>query len=121
MKSALVILAVLAAVLILAVTRHRETAERQEPPVERRALPVFSEQSVGSAATLAEYNRIHVGMSYDEVREIIGAQGTEMSRNRTGGITTVMYSWPGAGIVGANMNAIFQGGKLVDKAQFGLR
>lgn len=121
MKSAFVILAVLAAVLILTLARHRETAERQEPPVERRALPVSSGPVVGSAATLAEYNRIRVGMSYDEVREIIGAQGTEMSRNPIGGIATVMYSWRGAGIAGANMNAVFQDGKLVDKAQFGLR
>ena len=114
MKAAFVILAVLAAVLILTLARHRETAERQEPPVS--SGPV-----VRSAATLAEYNRIRVGMSYDEVREIIGAQGTEMSRNPIGGITTVMYSWRGAGIAGANMNAVFQDGKLVDKAQFGLR
>jgi hypothetical protein len=32
-----------------------------------------------------------------------------------------MYRWDGAGMLGANLNAMFQNGKLVTKAQFGLR
>lgn len=36
------------------------------------------------------------------------------------GITTVMFMWEGTSF-GGNMNAMFQNGKLVTKAQFGLR
>lgn len=69
--------------------------------------------------TLAEYERIREGMSYDEVTAVIGASGTELSRSDLAGYTTVMYSWSNPG--GSNMNAMFQNGRLVNKAQFGLR
>ena len=42
-----------------------------------------------------------------------------MSRNELAGTEAVMYSWEGN--LGANMNAMFQNNKLVQKAQFGLR
>ncbi len=32
-----------------------------------------------------------------------------------------MYMWEGSGSTGANANAMFQGGKLITKAQFGLK
>ena len=72
---------------------------------------------------MAEYNQISNGHSYYQVREIIGAAGTEMSRSDLAGFTTVMYSWTNSN--GSNMNAMFQGQadevpKLVTKAQFGL-
>lgn len=71
------------------------------------------------AATLAEYMQIQEGMSYSQVRDIIGADGTEISRNSLAGITTVMYSWTNDDF--SNMNTMFQNGKLVSKAQFGLQ
>lgn len=71
--------------------------------------------------TLANYLRLRDGMRYSEVVAILGEAGTEMSRSDLGGITTVMYSWQGEGSLGANMNAMFQGGKMVSKAQFGLK
>jgi hypothetical protein len=58
-------------------------------------------------------------MSYEEAVRIIGEPGTEISRSDLAGYTTVMYSWSNTG--GANMNAMFQNGALVTKAQFGLR
>ena len=58
-------------------------------------------------------------MSYEEVVRILGSEGKEISRSDIADINTVMYAWEGSGI--ANMNAMFQKGKLVTKAQFGLR
>ena len=75
--------------------------------------------AVPSSLTLATYNRLQAGMTYEQVREILGSSGTEMSRLELAGITTVMYQWTRFG--GANMNAMFQNGQLVSKAQFGLR
>lgn len=76
---------------------------RSEPPV----------------VTLAEYEQVREGMTYEQVRDIIGASGQELSRSDIAGYTTVMYSWSNSN--GSNMNAMFQNGRLVNKAQFGLR
>jgi hypothetical protein len=69
--------------------------------------------------TLANYERLQTGISYAQACEILGKTGTEMSRSEMVGYVTVMYSWQGDGV--ANMNAMFQNGKLVSKAQFGLK
>jgi hypothetical protein len=42
-----------------------------------------------------------------------------MSSSNVAGYQTVMYGWNAW--TGAGMNAMFQNGKLVTKAQFGLR
>ena len=68
--------------------------------------------------TRAKYESIQEGMSYSQVRGIIGEAGEELSRSDIAGYTTVMYSWKNSN--GSNMNAMFQNGKLVNKAQFGL-
>lgn len=68
--------------------------------------------------TLADYRRIDAGMSYGQVRAIIGADGEELSRSDIAQYTTIMYSWKNAN--GSNMNALFQNNRLVTKAQFGL-
>lgn len=69
--------------------------------------------------TLAEYEQIREGMTYEQVRTVIGTPGEELSRSDLAGYTTVMYSWSNPN--GSNMNAMFQNGRLVNKAQFGLR
>lgn len=68
--------------------------------------------------SMAAYERIQKGMSYEQVRAIIGEPGVETSRSDVGGYSTVMYSWKKWG---GSMNAMFQNGGLVSKAQFGLR
>jgi len=68
--------------------------------------------------TMAAYELIQKGMSYKQVRGIIGADGIETVRSELAGHTTVMYSWKNRN--GSNMNAMFQDGELVTKAQFGL-
>ncbi len=76
--------------------------------------------------SLSGYNRIEPGMTYEEVIAIIGPPSQEVSRSHMEGapgvmpsVETVMYVWEGT--MGANMNAMFQNGRLVSKAQFGLR
>lgn len=78
-------------------------------------------QPVASAppiVTKYEYDQLTEGMSYAQVRTIIGAPGEEQSRSDLAGITTVMYAWMNSN--GSNMNAIFQNDRLTTKAQFGL-
>jgi hypothetical protein len=68
--------------------------------------------------TKAKYNSVQAGMSYDQVRELMGQPGEEISRSEIGGYVSVMYIWKNSD--GSNMNALFQNGKLLNKAQFGL-
>ncbi len=58
-------------------------------------------------------------MSYAQAVEILGDPGEEMSSNEIAGTKTVMYMWEGR-TMGANMNAMFQNDKMIQKAQFGL-
>ena len=75
----------------------------------RRAGPV----------TLAQYHQIQESMSYREVAYVLGKAGEEVARNDIAGYVTVMIQWSNRD--GSNMNAMFQNGRLVSKAQFGLR
>jgi hypothetical protein len=87
----------------------------------------FSMPSIGTEiVTYDEYEKIKDGISYNQVVQIIGAQGEELSRNKIEGIPgvmesieTVMYQWVNSS--GGNMNAMFQNDKLIQKAQFGLK
>lgn len=84
-------------------------------------LPVLSDAQTDGRITYQEYMKIETGMSYDEVTEIIGSYGTEISRSEIAGYVTVMVAWEGDGAIGANANVTFQNGSVVAKAQFGLQ
>jgi hypothetical protein len=74
-----------------------------------------------SGVNMENYSKIQTGMSYEEVVAILGKQGEEMSSNDIAGYKNVMYMWDGDSGFGANMNAMFQNGKLIQKAQFNLQ
>jgi len=70
--------------------------------------------------TLAEFNEIQSGMTYDQVKEIVGCDGTVNSDTEVMGSKMTIYSWYGEnGISNANVN--IQNGKLINKTQIGLR
>jgi hypothetical protein len=71
-----------------------------------------------SPVTMANFERLHTGMTYRQAASILG-EGTQMSRVDLYGTSTVMYSWRSSGI--GNMSATFQNGRMISKAQFGLR
>jgi hypothetical protein len=72
--------------------------------------------------SMAEFNAIQNGMTYEQVVQIVGGPGEKMSESGSPGqeYYTVMYMWEGDGGMGANANCMFQGGALMNKAQFGL-
>ncbi|TBX84264.1 DUF3862 domain-containing protein [Bacillus cereus] len=71
----------------------------------------------------AEFDQIQNGMSYDEVKAIIGSDGEVLSESGQSGeqFHTIMYKWDGEKGFGANANFMFQEGKLQNKSQFGLK
>lgn len=73
--------------------------------------------------TFDEWQRLTDGMTRDQAAEIVGSYGSTDAESGISGdeFHTVLVSWSGEGSVGANANAMFQGGRLVSKAQFGLR
>jgi len=82
--------------------------------------------SSNSIVSRSQYDQICQGMSYRDVKRIIGTSGEEISSNYMEGvpgvmksIKTQMYQWSNTG--GSNMNAMFQNDRLISKAQFGLK
>ncbi|MEA5134660.1 MAG: zinc-ribbon domain-containing protein [Candidatus Fimivivens sp.] len=77
----------------------------------------------GNAPTIsyAEYTKIEMGMTYDEVCKIVGSSGTEIMRSEVEGFQFTIIGWKGEGPDGANATVSFQNGKEIAKAQFGLK
>lgn len=73
--------------------------------------------------SLEEFYQITTGMTYTEVTSLIGSPG-EMLSSTDAGLgpehITELWSWDGEGSQGANANVMFQGGKVISKAQSGL-
>lgn len=69
--------------------------------------------------TLDEFNRIENGMSYQQVRDIIGSEGTVMSESEVMDTHMIIYYWYGKNGV-ANANFTFSNDELINKTQIGL-
>jgi outer membrane protein assembly factor BamE (lipoprotein component of BamABCDE complex) len=74
--------------------------------------------SVGAKVTKAEFDQVQSGMTYSQVAAIIGDPGEKISESDMAGFHTVMYMWRNP--TGANMNAMFQNDKMINKAQINL-
>ena len=98
------------------------------------AEPVDSSSGIAQTYTSSEkenkgsvnydnFEKIENGMTYAQVVEILGKEGKVMSSVDLGTgdeYVTTIYSWNDwTGV--ANCNVTFQGGKVVAKAQVGLR
>lgn len=105
----------------------QETAQTAAPAQTSAPAPepAPAPQPPENAPTMskAEFEAIQNGMTYEEVVKIVGGEGELLSETGTKGdqFHTVMYKWDGEGSIGANANAMFQGGKMINKSQFGLK
>lgn len=70
-------------------------------------------------ATMDKFNQIEIGMTYDEVVDIVGSEGTLMSEAGTGEYKISIYYWYSVTHL-ANMNVSFENGVVAGKAQVGL-
>lgn len=71
--------------------------------------------------TMAEFEALNTGITYEEAVAIIGGAGEVLSQSDIAGYNTVIYMWEGYGSLGANANVTFQNNALVAKAQIGLK
>ena len=71
--------------------------------------------------TLSQFNNLRLGMTYEQVCNIIGDYGTIVSEAGGTFCHIVMYSWHNPGVFGGNMSVTFVDGSLHTKAQFGLQ
>lgn len=81
----------------------------------------YSVHGTSCKATADSFSRLANGMTYEQVRAIIGCDGAVMSESDIAGFRTFMIAWDGSGSLGANMNIMIQNGRMVMKSQFGLR
>lgn len=84
-------------------------------------------QQQSEKLTLEKFEKIENGMSYNDVVGIIGCEGTLEAETGEKGTEyyTVSYRYMGddqvSGMLGANASFMFQNGKLMMKAQLGLK
>lgn len=64
---------------------------------------------------MANYNKLQTGMTYEQVVQILGEEGKEMSSNDIARYKNVMYMWKAGGYSVGNMNAMFQKAPLFRK------
>ena len=88
---------------------------------EHAYTPSYSESNgIGpQCCTLLQFSRLQHGMSVFEVEQVLMMRGTQISSTKIDIYVTESYSWSNPD--GTNIHAIFSNGKLVSKAQFGLR
>jgi hypothetical protein len=73
------------------------------------------------AITMATFTSLTTGMSYADVVALFGTEGTLLSEVTIGGSSSAMYMWSAdCCTLGANLNVMFQNGRLISKAQYGL-
>lgn len=73
----------------------------------------------GSKITLDQFNQIQAGMTYDQVKQILGSEGRLSTQTEIMGVQSSLYTWMNLG--GSNIVITFGGDGTVDsKTQMGL-
>lgn len=75
-------------------------------------------QSMNAKVTMDKYNKINTGMTYDQVKAILG-EGELTSQSKILDVEGEIYSWINSD--GTNMSVTFQGGAVNTKTQFNLK
>ena len=82
----------------------------------------FSEIYYQTVITLAEYEAVKPGMTYDKVCEILYGEGIMITETDLGAGLAYeqIYMWEGSGLIGASVKITFRNGKVTEKDQIGL-
>lgn len=104
--------------LILTISGSFAIGDKMNDEVQKSVSGVKDESEY---ITLEEFNKIQNGMSYEEVKSIIGSSGTLSSNVSMNGVTVEIYTWYGNGTAGSNANVTFTNNSVTGKAQAGLQ
>lgn len=91
----------------------------QNDSVVNKTQAYTSDASDSAKITLDTYNQIQTGMSYEEVKNIIGGDGILNSDTNIADISTKIYTWYAEDGI-SNASIIFQNDAVTTKSQFGL-
>ncbi len=69
--------------------------------------------------TLASYERVQIGMTYEEVAAVFGGPGVRTAQIKVGGEWLEFYSWKDIG--DGHATIVFKNGRVSEKNQNGLR
>ena len=108
---------VVSGVLIVAAIAFALIAPRPKPPARQKLVFLDPNELRKMGVTLAQYERLQQGMTYQQVVSILGVEGLKSRPNEAGEVT---YMWGGAEF-NSRMEATFQNGKLIQKIQSGLK
>lgn len=107
------------AILIMAIIFAAGSSLSTQPDSAREIIESVQEDEK-DFITYAEFESIENGMSYEQVVDIVGYDGTIMSSSDFAGINTTIYYWYGVDGI-SNANITFQNDAVVSKAQIGLK
>ncbi|MCA1058129.1 DUF3862 domain-containing protein [Rossellomorea aquimaris] len=97
------------------------TEPKQEETATTKDTSKSDSKEKKGVLTEEKFKQIKDGMTYEEVVKIVGSEGSLMSETgeKDSEFHTVIYEFKTDGFL-SNANMTFQGGKLVNKAQFGM-
>lgn len=101
--------------------RMQEWADQQKNKPGSTPAASSSPATSGSSSglTMDKYNQIKNGMSYQEVKDIIGKEGTETMSSGEGKYKVESYKWEGDQY--QFISVVFTGGKVQSKVQANLK
>lgn len=100
----------------------KASAPPVEPPkLQMDAPPKKIASTQKSPVTLGNFYRVKIGMSKDEVLDILGDRCELSSLVEIRGRQMAIVTWRDDGFLGGNCNVTFQNGEVIAKAQFGLK
>ncbi|WP_050182661.1 DUF3862 domain-containing protein [Domibacillus robiginosus] len=121
------IIGIIVLMIVLAIIGYNGMNNTEETITREDAAPASTNETTKATdetegLTQEKFGQIQEGMTYEEVADLIGHEGTLISETGEKGtdLHTVMYQWESADSVLANANFMFQGNKLMSKAQAGL-
>lgn len=92
----------------------------QDNRVINKSQTGIAENAQTAPITLAQYNKIEEGMTYDKVVEIVGGDGEAISESGADDAVTVVYIWHGTDGI-SNATITFYNNAVFSKAQTGLQ
>lgn len=98
-------------------TTNSETSSSASNETSSNETETSTKKEEDTKINYDNFLNIQMGMTYDQVKEVIG-EGEEVSSSEIEGIKTVMYSWQGKGL--DNISVTIQNDAVTNKAQTGL-